>query len=315
MIDADSGAHLWADRFNGDLSKLADFRDAVTTHVWRYLNFNLPGWETRRSLHQWPDHPGVLDYVLRALALLHRNVAPSKQEYADIRSLLRAAVQIDPQDINAQTFLARVDIAEASDFLSDSRADQLRHAELAIDRVLAVAPFHYLVHRTKADLLRSSQRPVEAIGEYEVTLKLNPNDVTAYAWIGSSKWLSGCPEESFEYFDEALRRSPKDRDLPIWRTWLGHIHFATGNLDAAINAYRTAAAGLPIGVARLYLACAFGMSGRTKDALPAFADANRLLPGFTIAKWKANINSTDPNYLAWRERCYDVARGFGMPEE
>jgi hypothetical protein len=101
-IDAESGAHLWADRFDGDLSNLASLRDAVTTRVWRAPSVGLPGWEERRSLRERPDNPDAMDYVLRALAVW--NAARAGNGYAKIRRLLETAVRIDPQSIYAQSF-------------------------------------------------------------------------------------------------------------------------------------------------------------------------------------------------------------------
>lgn len=90
--------------------------------------------------------------------------------------------------------------------------------------------------------------------------------------------------------------------------WLGHF-------DAAIAELRKAAAGLPgYGLVPLYLTCAYGLAGRELEARAAFADTNRLLPNFTIAKWKENALSDDPAIVVGRERCYDVVRKLGMPE-
>jgi hypothetical protein len=66
---------------------------------------------------------------------------------------------------------------------------------------------------------------------------------------------------------------------------------------------------------RLNLACAYGHAGREHEARAVFTDATRLLSDFSIAQWKATAISDDLSYLAWRERCYDMLRQMGMPEE
>ncbi len=86
--------------------------------------------------------------------------------------------------------------------------------------------------------------------------------------------------------------------------------------DAAIDEFRQTAAEAPShGPLQLHLACAYGLAGRESEARVAFAAANRLLPNFTIAKWKENSRSDDASYVAYRERCSDVFRRLGMPEE
>jgi TolB-like protein len=183
MIDAETGAHFWADRFDGDLSNLPELLGAITTRVWRCLFLKLPVWESRRSQREKPDNPDTVDYVLRALAIW--NSAPTAREYGQIRSLLEAATRIDPLHVNAQVWLARADIAEAAQFLSVDRARQLDRAEERINRILAVAADDYLVHRTKADLLHEKKRPIEAVHHYELALRLNPSDVGASVWLGA----------------------------------------------------------------------------------------------------------------------------------
>ena len=193
---------------------------------------------------------------------------------------------------------------------------QLRRAEEEIDRALTAAPDSYLAHRTKGAVLRAQKKPVEAIAEFETTLRLNPNDVGSYALIGTLKLATGHPEETFKYTEEALRRSPRDQLIPLWHQWSGISHYTLGHLDAAIDEIRRAAAGAPgDATVSLNLTCAYGLAGRETDARAAFADTNRQLPNFTIAKWKENALSDDPIYLAGRERCYGALRQLGMPEQ
>src|SRR5712692_844649 len=101
-----------------DISSLSDLRDAVTTRVTRSLSVALPAAESRRSLRERPDNPDAVDYVLRALAILNRNVQ-TKKDYAEMRRLLEAALQLDPQNIEALIYLAGVEVRQVFDFLSD----------------------------------------------------------------------------------------------------------------------------------------------------------------------------------------------------
>jgi len=147
-------------------------------------------------------------------------------------------------------------------------------------------------------------------------MRLNPNFVPAYARIGATKIAAGQAEDTLKYIEEAMRRSPKDRAIPRWHMQAGLAHLWLGHLDLAIGELRKAAAGLPqYGYISLYLACAYGLAGRETEARAAFADTNRLLPNFTIAKWKENAPSDNPTWLAGRERCYDVVRQLGLPEQ
>jgi adenylate cyclase len=237
LVDVASGSHLWADRFDGDLSGLSDLRDAVTTRVTRSLGYELTEAENRRSLRERPDNSDAMDYVLRAQALVNLT-GTTKEEYVEARHLLEAALRLDPQNIDFLIELAQADIAQVEDLLSDDRAEQLRRAADEIDRALSPAPGSYLAHYIKGRVLQSQKKPAEAITEFETTIRLDPNDVRAYARIGLMKSYAGHPEETFKYIEEAIRRSPKDRLIPFWHLWAGNAHLWLGHLDAAINELR-----------------------------------------------------------------------------
>jgi Flp pilus assembly protein TadD len=130
------------------------------------------------------------------------------------------------------------------------------------------------------------------------------------------KSLTGHSEEAFKYMEEAQRRSPKDIQGPAIHLFAGLAHIWLGQVDPAIVDLQKAAVGRPnSGIISLYLTCAYSLAGRDAEARTAFIDANRLLPKFTIAKWRENAQSDDPTYLAARETCFDALRKQGMPEE
>jgi TolB-like protein/class 3 adenylate cyclase/Tfp pilus assembly protein PilF len=315
LIGAESGAHIWADRFDGDLSNLSELRDVVTFRITRSLSFELPEAENRRSLRERPNNPDAVDYLLRGQAVFQRP-ATTREEYDEARRLLEAALRIDPGYNEALIWLASADIGQALDLVSDNRAGQISRAEEEIDRALKSAPSNSLAHYVKADVLNAQKRIGEAIAESETAIRLDPNAVRAYARLGLLKWYAGQPEDTFKYVEEAMRRSPKDRAMPIWHFWAGLAHLWLGHLDAAIEELRKAVAGQPgYGLISIYLPCAYGLAGREMEARSAFADTNRLLPDFTIAKWKQNELSDNPTWLVGRERCYGALRKLGMPEQ
>jgi tetratricopeptide (TPR) repeat protein len=193
---------------------------------------------------------------------------------------------------------------------------QIQRAEEAIDRALKSAPGSSLAHDTKGSVLNAQKKIFEAITEYETAIRLDPNAVRVYARLGLLKWYAGQPEDTLKYMADAMRRSPKDRSIPLWNLWAGFAHLWLGHPDAAIDELRKAAAGRPgYSVGSLYLTCAYGLSGREMEARTAFADTNRWLPNFTIAKWKQLEFSDNPAWLAGRERCYAALRKLGMPEQ
>jgi hypothetical protein len=128
-------------------------------------------------------------------------------------------------------------------------------------------------------------------------------------------------------FGVLRRRANIDREMAVavypikkglWRLPVvaGRTPPISGTSRQAIDELQKAVSGAPAyGAISLGLTCAYGLAGRETEAHAAFASTNRLLPNFTIAKYKANALSDDPTYLAGRERCYGVLRKLGMPEQ
>jgi Flp pilus assembly protein TadD len=256
-----------------------------------------------------------MDYLFRAQAIYNRYLA-TKADWVEMRRLAETALQLDPQSNDALIWMAAADVSPVLGTVSDNRADQLRRAEEEIDRALHAAPGSWLAHFIKCQVLRAQKQPAEAIAECEVALRLNPNEVTIYVRIGFLKSLTGHPEETFKYMEEAQRRSPKDIQGPAIHFFAGLAHIFLGQIDAAIADLQKAGAGRPgSGQASLYLTCAYSLAGREADARAAYTDTNRLLPNFTIAKWRDNAQSDESAYLAARERCYAALRKLGMPEQ
>jgi class 3 adenylate cyclase/TolB-like protein len=312
LIDATSGAQLWTDRFEGDLAKFSVLDDAVIARVTQSLSAELPEAEAHRSLRERPNNPDAMDYLFRAQAI-HNRAPATKADWAEMRRLAENALRLDPQNNDALILMAAADVAPVLDALSDNRADQLHRAEEEIDSALHAVPGNWLAHYTKCQVLRAQKRPAEAIAECEVALWLHPNEVAIYVRIGLLKSLVGHPEETIKYMEEAQKRSPKD---PAIHRFAGLAHLWLGQTDAAIADLQKAATGRAgSGIVSLYLTCAYSLAGRDADASAAYADTNRLLPNFTIAKWRDNATSDDPAYLASRELCYDALRKLGMPEE
>jgi TolB-like protein len=134
LIDAETDAHLWAERFDRDTDDLFALQDEVTSRIAIALNLELVGAEAARPA----DHPDALDFILRGRAL--SSTPPTTENYAEAIRLYERALTLDPQSVEAQALLARTLTARAMDGLTNSAKADITRAERLVWQALAATP-------------------------------------------------------------------------------------------------------------------------------------------------------------------------------
>ena len=316
LIDAETDAHLWAERFDRDMGDLFALQDEITRRIAVTLEGKLLNVEAARAT----ENPDVLDYILRARAQYGKQ--RSRDNYAEAVSLSERALALDPRSIRAQSELALAlanRVVDTRIGMTDSAAADIERANGLIAQVLAVSPSTVVAHFAKAQLLRAERRYQEAIPEYETVIALNRNAVAAYRNLGACKLLTGSIEESISLEEEAIRLSPRDPVLGVtcWR--IGSAHLLLLRIDTAIMWFekaRSDEAGLAY--VRAYLASAYALKGETERAAAELAEAQRLSEGrySSISRLKASEYFGLPEVRTLYEATYfDGLRKAGMPEE
>jgi adenylate cyclase len=144
LIDTKTAAHLWADRFDSDLTDLAQLQNEITGRIASSLNVELIEAESRRSLQEHPTSPDAVDLTMRGLAVWWR--PRSKENNQEARALFERALQMDPQYADALAGLAVTHATDVGNGFSEAPEEQLRKAEDAAARALAVDPNNALAH-------------------------------------------------------------------------------------------------------------------------------------------------------------------------
>jgi TolB-like protein/class 3 adenylate cyclase/cytochrome c-type biogenesis protein CcmH/NrfG len=312
LIDAEIGAHLWADRFDREISDLFDLQDAITLELARALDVQLVVAEGRRS--ERSSSADALDMVARARAYLYRGV--SRENFAAAVQLYQEALQLAGDDVRALAELADVLAGNVSSLWSKAPCEDLRQAEALAARALALDPNDAYCHHVIGVVRRMQGRLDEAINKFETAIQLNPNLRVAHSGLGVAKTLSGLGEEALVNFAEAIRLSPRDPFLFRGYYGIGWVQFLLGNDVRAIEMLRKAIALNPhYPLAHLLLAAVYGMQFRLNEASAALADYLRTSPsGRTIAQLQSLRQSRHAKYLAQCERIYEGLRKAGMPE-
>jgi TolB-like protein/class 3 adenylate cyclase len=314
LIDAETDAHLWAERFEGDTSDLFALQDEITSRIAVALNLELLRAEANRTT----ERPDVLDYILRARAAAAK--PPSPDRHAEVIRLYELAVALDPQSPGAQSGLAAVLAGRVLESMTNSAAPDLERAKKLSERALAASPRSPLAHYAKGELLRAQRRYAEAIPEYETVLAFNRNWVSAYFALGQCKLFTGSLDEVIPLAKQAIRLSPQDPGLGLWYYQIGLVHLLQSCTAEAIiwlEKARNAAPAHP--VIRADLASAYALNGDTELADAELAEARRLSRDgrySSLARARAARNFGVPKVRALIEATYFAGlRLIGIPEE
>jgi adenylate cyclase len=199
LIDAETDAHLWTERFDGDMSDLFALQDEITSRIATTLNFELVRAEaTRRT-----QHPDALDYILQGRAASSKPA--SRDKYAEAISLFDRALALDPRSVEAQSWMVAQLTGRVLDYMTDTASADISRAEDFVDQALAASPHSGLAHYAKGQVLRARRRFAEAIPHYDMALASNRNHVPTYHHIGQCKLLTGSMEEVIPLMEQAIR--------------------------------------------------------------------------------------------------------------
>jgi TolB-like protein len=311
LIDAETGNHLWAERFDKPLADLFDMQDEIVARLANELGTELIAAEARRA-EQAPS-PNSMDLYFQGM--LHANSGATPDYMARARGFFERALELDPGNVEALVGIANVDARSASYIMTDERADRLATAEVTLTKVLSLAPNHAMAHYLVGLVQIYSKRAAQGIEECERALTLDRNLAVAHALIGFAKYVSGRGEETEAHVVEALRLSPRDSNANVWMVWVGNAKAQIGaDEDAVLWLRRGIEANRNLPIGHFFLAAAFAAVNRHDDARDAARAGLVLDPGFTIRRFRASVASDNPTYLARRERIYEGMRQAGVPE-
>ena len=209
LIDAESGNHLWTDRFDKPVADYLEMQDEIVARLAGQLGAELIAAEARRAENA--PNPDASDLHLQGSAWLNRG--PSRDNLAKARDFLGRALAIEPDNVEALIGCAFADIWEVADFASPERPARLASAEASLKRALAAAPAHAKARLALSYVKIYSNHPAQGVAEAERALALDRNLAEALVAVGYAKLHVGYAEEMERNVQRALRLSPRDRSV------------------------------------------------------------------------------------------------------
>jgi TolB-like protein/Tfp pilus assembly protein PilF len=313
LIDAETGNHLWAERFDKPLADLFDMQDEIVARLAGALNTQLIAAEARRA-EQAPN-PDSTDLYFQGLAWLNKGL--TADNVAQARRYFESALGADPDNVEALIGSARTDsLAGTMSFVTDPAA-AFGAAEAKLTKALSLVPDHAHGHMRLGLIYMNTKRAAEGAAECEHALALDRNLAQAHAFIGFGKIFVGRAEETEARVGHALRLSPRDTNAYIWMTYVGAAKLFIGSYEQAIGWCRRAIeANRNYPHPHFVVGAALAQLGRLDEARSSVKAGLALNPALFISRARTTYRamSDDLRYQAQLEPIFDGLRKAGVPE-
>jgi tetratricopeptide (TPR) repeat protein len=306
LIDAITGFHLWAQRYDRDFEDIFALQDEITRRIVTALEVHLTPREREKIARRYTDNLDAYDLFLRARDYQFRR---TKKGAAQAREALERAIAIDPQFAAAHALLAEIHRQEwmfewGADKGALDRALDLAREAVRLDDQLPLA--HLLLGWVH--LWRKEHDA--AIAEAQRSVELDPNNAEAWARLGHILDVAGRPEEGIPLIERAMRLDPHYPFLyPFWQ---GHALQALERYEDAAPAYKRAISRNPDHLAaHEHAAAVYAHLGRLDEARAEAAEVLRLRSNFSIQREAERLPYRDQAVL---RRLVDGLRAAGLPE-
>jgi tetratricopeptide (TPR) repeat protein len=310
LIDASTGAHLWADRFEGGLEDIFDLQDDITLRVVGAIAPKLEQAEIIRAMRKPTESLDGYDYYLRAMSNFHKG---GREDISEALRLFRKAIEFDEKFSSAYGMAAWCYVRrrangwadEGSSEFSEAAQITARAAECGKDDAVALATsgiatgYMFEDFELAASLMDRAQA-------------LNPNLAMAWHLSGWIRCFGGQQDLAIEHLERAVRLSPVDPQRPGMLAAIAVAHFAAGRFEIASSLAKTAMLEKSNNfMAALAAAGANAMAGNLDIATIAMVRVRELDPTFCFSKVKDRLPHREPELLA---RWNDALRRAGLPE-
>jgi adenylate cyclase len=306
LIDAITGRHLWAERYDRDLKEIFKLQDEVTVKIMSAVGAKLTRGEQARLLAKGTENLDAYLKVLEGYEYWHRH---GKEGNLQARKLAEEAIALDPNYPSAHALLGSASRMDVWLGLSKSREQSLQEAVELLQKALAIDESHPIAGGELAYVYVMQMEYEKAIAQAEQAVALNPN--SPIPQIGMVFMTAGRHEEAIQSLKKTIRIDPKGPGF--YFLFLGHAYRGLGRYEEAIEEFKKAVGREPDSIFHhIALAGTYSLSDREEEARAEAAEVLRIDSKFSLKQYARTI--------PWRnkedaERFVAALRKAGLPEE
>ncbi len=298
LIDAASGNHLWAERYDRDFSDIFALQDEINETLVATLEREVGVVERDRAHRKPPETLDAWETYQRGMWHCWK-VTPDSVRRAE--GILSQACDMDPEFAQALASLAYVQYLLAFLGWAETGRDPVGLLETALDkarRAIALDGKNAMAHMALGRVLLAMAKPDDAIAAMERALDLNPSMTLAYFGLGMAQNISLRPQDAIANLDKAIALSPQDPASFAFHTVRGLAALQLGDFETALeNARRAVRENTPYVLPSAVLASCLALLGRAVEAKEALQNVFSIDPTFTPLKALATLSPLDPDAL------------------
>jgi adenylate cyclase len=306
LIDAESGGHVWAERFDRDLTDIFATQDEVVEKIVRALAVTLTQGEEKRLGRRGTENVAAYESVLRAREFLG---ASTREAVAQARAMYQRAIELDPNYAVPHAGLAATAVSNyVSDWAEDPGAE-LDQAERWARRALELDDSEPFAHMALGHVMLWRRDHDGALAEFRRMLELDPNFAQGYATTGLVLMYAGYAAEALGRFATAMRLDPHYPGIVLH--YVAQANFSLGNYGTAAKQLIERIARTPAtDSSRMLLAACYGHLGRIDEARAAWAELMKVNPAFSLAQRERVLPYKEPRDF---QRIVDGLAKAGLP--
>jgi TolB-like protein/Flp pilus assembly protein TadD len=306
LIEAATGGHVWAERYDRDIGDIFAVQDDVTRQIVTALALHLKPAERERIFERGTGSFEAYDLFLRGRELI---VLHTKAEGRAGQELMRRAIAVDPRFGKAHALLAFARVHEFINRWVDDPAAALDEARALAEKAVALAPRDSECHWSLGVALMWGREHDRALAEARTCIALEPSSVLGHSLLGSALVYAGAPAGALEALAAAMRLDPHYPDVVLY--FVAQAHFNLAQFAEAEAALRKRIVRNPNSeTTHVLLASLYGHQGRPAEARAAWDEALRINPDYTFAHRRAVLPFRNPADL---ERMAEGLRKAGLP--
>jgi adenylate cyclase len=285
LIDANTGNHLWAERYDRNLSDIFALQDEITKKIITAMQVKLTEGEQVRAAAKGTNNLEAYLKYLQAHELINRfnieSIALGKQ-------LAEEAITLDPEYASAYFALGKTHVLDAWLGSSKSPKASIAKAMELVQKAIVLDDTYAEAHALLGYLFSMTRQHDKAVALGEKAVTLNPNSAESHMRYGKILTFAGRYEESIPELKKAIRLNPIPPNLYLYS--LGISYCWTGQYEEAITWCEKAVSREPNSFfARLFMASTYSFAGRDEEARTEAAEALRINPKFSLKKWEKRV--------------------------